>query len=45
LGLEVLFLREMEWFYGHRCETRELAVAEAENRTARYLRDGGIRIG
>jgi hypothetical protein len=40
----VMFLRELEWFYGHRCETRELAIAEADERKAQYLREGGVLI-
>lgn len=44
-GVEVRILRELEWFYGHRCESRELAIAEAEERKTSYLREGGILIG
>ena len=44
-GVEVRCLRDLEWFYGHRCETRELAIAEAEERKALYLGEGGILIG
>ena len=44
-GVEVRMLRDLEWFYGHRCESRELAIAEADGRMARYLREGGILIG
>lgn len=44
-GIEVQVLCDLDWFYGHRCESRELAIAEADERRARYLREGGVLIG
>ena len=44
-GIEVRMLRDLEWFYGHRRASRELAVAEGEERKAQYLREGGIDDG
>jgi len=44
-GVEVQVLRDREWFYGHRCESREFAIAEADERKSRYLREGGVVIG
>lgn len=34
-GVEVQVLRDLEWFYGHRCDSGQLAVAEADERKAR----------
>jgi hypothetical protein len=44
-GVEFQVLCELSWFYGHRWPTREMALAEADDRKAEYLRDGGVLIG
>ena len=43
-GVEFLVRCDREWFYGHRHDSRALALAEAEDRKAEYLRDGGVVI-
>jgi hypothetical protein len=43
--VEFQVLRDLEWFYGRRWPSRELALAEADDRKAAYLRDGGVLIG
>lgn len=40
-GVEFQVLCDREWFYGRRWPTRERALAEAEERKAEYLREGG----
>ena len=44
-GVEFQGLRELEFVYGRRWPTRALAIAEADERKAQYLREGGILIG
>ena len=44
-GVEFQVLYELAWFYGRRWPTHELARAEADERKAVYLRDGGVLIG
>jgi hypothetical protein len=44
-GVEFQVRYELSWFYGHRWPTRELALVEAEDRKAEYLREGGVLIG
>jgi hypothetical protein len=43
--VEFQVLYEREWYYGRRWPTRELALAEADERKAVYSRDGGVLIG
>lgn len=44
-GVEMQVLRDREWFYGHRHDSRELALREAEERKGQYLREGGVVVG
>jgi|KBSSwiStaDraftv2_1062776.scaffolds.fasta_scaffold402896_3 hypothetical protein len=44
-GAEFQVLRERSWFYERRWPTRKLALAEADDRKATYLRDDGVIIG
>ena len=44
-GVEFQVLRELEFLYGRRWPTRELAIAEADERKAQYLRESGTLIG
>jgi hypothetical protein len=44
-GWEVVLLRDGDWFYGHRFDTRALAEAEAAWLRAKYLREGSVLIG
>jgi hypothetical protein len=43
-GVEVQIYREREFLYGRRWPTRALALEEAEDQKATYLRKGGILI-
>jgi hypothetical protein len=43
-GVEFQVLDEREWYYERRSPTRELALAEADDRKAEYLRGGGVVI-
>jgi hypothetical protein len=43
-GVEVQVYREREFLYGRRCATRALALEEADEQKARYLREGGVLI-
>ena len=36
--------REREFLYGRRWATRALAIEEANERKAQYLREGGVRL-
>ena len=44
-GVEFQVLRDLELSYGRRWRTRELAMTDADERKAQYLREGGILIG
>lgn len=44
-GVEFQVFRELEFLYGRRWPTRELAIAEADERKMQYMREGGILIG
>src|ERR1700674_1561410 len=41
-GVEVQMSRDGEFLYGRRCLTRALALEEADEQKARYLREGGV---
>ena len=41
-GVEVQVSRDGEFLYGRRCPTRALALEEANEQKARYLREGGV---
>jgi hypothetical protein len=43
-GVEVQVYREREFLYGRRWATHSLALEEADEQKARYLREGGILI-
>jgi hypothetical protein len=43
-GVEVQVYREREFLYGRRWATRALALEEADEQKARYLREGGVLI-
>jgi hypothetical protein len=43
-GVEVQVYREGEFLYGRRWASRALALAEADERKAQYLREGGVLI-
>jgi hypothetical protein len=43
-GVEVQVYREREFLYGRRWPRRALALEEAHERKAQYLRDGGVVI-
>jgi hypothetical protein len=43
-GVEVQVSREGEFLYGRRWATRAEALEEADERKARYLREGGVVI-
>lgn len=43
-GVEFQVLCDLEWFYGHRHESRDLALLEADRRKAEYLREGGVLV-
>jgi hypothetical protein len=43
-GIEQQVYRAREFLYGRRWATRALALEEAEEQKARYLRDGGVLI-
>jgi hypothetical protein len=42
--VEVQIYREREFLYGRRWPTRELALEEADDQRAEYLRKGGVLI-
>ena len=44
-GVEVQIYREREFLYGRRWPTRVLALEEADDQRAAYLRKGGVLIG
>jgi hypothetical protein len=44
VGVEVQVSRDGELLYGRRWATRALALAEADEQNARYLREGGVLI-
>jgi hypothetical protein len=44
-GVEVQVYREREFLYGRRWATRALALEEANERKAQYLREGGVLLG
>ena len=44
LGVEVQVYRDREFLYGRRWATRALALREADDQRARYLREGGALI-
>ena len=43
-GVEVQVYREREFLYGRRWATKALALEEADEQKARYLREGGVLI-
>ena len=43
-GVEVQMYRDREFLYGRRWATRALALEEADEQKARYLREGGVLI-
>jgi hypothetical protein len=43
-GIEQQVYRALKFLYGRRWATRALALEEAEEQKARYLRDGGVLI-
>ena len=44
MGRGVQVYRELEFLYGRRWATRALALEEADEQKARYLREGGVLI-
>ena len=42
LGVEVQVYRDREFLYGRRWANRALALEEADEQKARYLREGGV---
>jgi hypothetical protein len=44
-GVEVQVYRERDFLYGRRWDTQALALEEADERKARYLREGGVLVG
>jgi hypothetical protein len=44
-GVEVQIYRQRQFLYGRRWPTRELALEEADDQKATYLRKGGVVIG
>jgi hypothetical protein len=43
-GVEVQVYRDREFLYGQRWATRALAIEEADDRRAAYLRKGGVLV-
>jgi hypothetical protein len=43
-GVEVQMFRDGEFLFGRRWSTRALALEEADERKAQYLREGGVLI-